>query len=739
MEISNHVCTYQDLEERLKKYISDPDDLKMIKKAYEFANNKHQGQVRKSGDPYISHCLYVAYILAGLQAGPKTICAGLLHDTIEDTDTTFEDIDKEFRNEIATMVEALTKVTRLSDYKNVEFTAENHRKIFVAMAKDIRVILIKLADRLHNMLTLQFQPKEKQIRISNETLEVYAPIAHRLGLYQISTQLEDLSLYYLEPEKVKDIENKCNQLLTDSKATLEQLKESLNSILSKTNIPYEITSRVKSVYSIYKKMYLKNYTFNQIYDILALRIITETEQNCYEILGYIHANFRPMPGRFKDYIAMPKANMYQSLHTTIMTDSGIFFEIQIRTKKMDELAEEGIAAHWRYKEGSHYDAKKEQVEIENQLQWFKDFVTLSDSENSSAKEYMDTLSHDIFDANVYVFTPKGNVICLPNGSNAIDFAYRIHTDLGEHLSGCKVNNVLTPISTKLKTGDVVEVITSKNAFPNNEWYNMAKTNFAKSCIKKYLIKKNSDFAKEDAIKKGKQMLLDSLKEKKLSTDLNKIVNKQLLSDLHLNNTDELYTQINGKTLTTNAVIEKCNLDDKDSSEDLNNKVFTKTGNNDNLIKLKHNTADAIVLENGDNVLTSLASCCQPIPGDDIIGYVSTGQGVKVHRKDCPNITKLIDKSRLINVKWNPDNLKKLEYQVELAVECHDRNGLLVDVVNILETNKAKLVKISAKTNSALNNATILVTLLVKDNEILGHYINDLYQVKSVFNVTRVNK
>ena len=739
MTISNHVCTYQELEKRVKEYISNPDDLALISKAYKFAADKHSGQIRKSGDPYVSHCLYVAYILADMQAGPKTICAGLLHDTIEDTDTTFEDIEREFGLEIATMVEALTKVTRLSDYKNVEFTAENHRKIFVAMAKDIRVILIKLADRLHNMMTLQFQPKEKQIRISNETLEVYAPIAHRLGLYNISTQLEDLSLYYLEPEKVKYIEDKCNQLVSNSQGTLDKLKQNIENILSKTTIPYEITSRVKSIYSIYKKMYLKNYAFDQIYDILALRIITETEQNCYEILGYIHANFTPMPGRFKDYIAMPKANMYQSLHTTIMTDSGIFFEIQIRTKKMDELAEQGVAAHWRYKEGSHYDAKKEQVEIENQLQWFKEFVTISDSENSSAKEYMDTLSHDIFDANVYVFTPKGNVICLPNGSTAIDFAYRIHTDLGEHLSGCKVNNVLTPISTKLKTGDVVEVITSKNAFPNTEWYNIAKTNFAKSCIRKYLVKKNSDYAKEEAIKKGKQMLLDTLKEKKLSTDLNKIVNKQLLTDLHLNNQDDLFIQISGKTITTNLVIEKSNIDAKINEEkNIQNKISGK-GENDVLGKLKKNTTDSIVLDNGDNVLTTLASCCQPIPGDEIIGYVSTGQGVKVHRKDCPNINKLKDDSRLIGVRWNPNNLKKLDYQVDLEVECHDRDGLLVDVVNILEVNKAKVVKLSAKYNPGMNNTVILVTLLVKDTESLGHYINDIYQVKSVYNVSRVLK
>ena len=738
MEIKNRVCTFLELKESYSSYITLPEDQQLIEKAYRFAEKKHSGQIRKSGDPYVSHCLYVAYILSKLQVGPKTIAVGLLHDTIEDTDTTFDEIVENFGLEIATMTEALTKVTRLSDYKNVEFTAENHRKIFVAMAKDIRVILIKLADRLHNMMTLQYQPKEKQQRISHETLEVYAPIAHRLGLYSISTMLEDLSLYYLEPDKVKEIEDKCNQLVSDSKETLKELTEHIDSILSSTSIPYEISSRVKSVYSIYKKMYLKNYSFDQIYDILALRIITESEQNCYEILGYIHANFRPMPGRFKDYIAMPKTNMYQSLHTTIMTENGIFFEIQIRTKKMDELAESGVAAHWRYKEGSSYDAKREQMEIENQLQWFKEFVTISDSSNSDAKEYMDTLSHDIFDANVYVFTPKGNVICLPNGSTPIDFAYRIHTDLGEHLSGAKINGVLSPISTVLKTGDVVEVITAKNAYPNSEWMNIAKSHFAKSSIRKYLVKKNQDFAKEDSIKKGRTMLLDYMKDHHVETDVSKLLSKKMLAELKVNSADELFLQLSGKTISLSSIIDKFEVMNK-KEEGIQDKLVDNSSDISTKNRLKRNTTDSIVLENGDNVLISLANCCQPLPGDEIIGYVSTGQGVKVHRADCPNIKKLDSSARLINVKWNPDNLKKLDYQVSLAVECHDRNQLLVDILNTLQLCNAKLIKCTAKQNTTNNTATISVDMLVKDKEILDHYIAALYKVKSVFNIRRIGK
>ena len=595
MQITNHIATFEELKKVYTAYITDQKDQALIEKAYLFAEKKHSGQVRKSGDPYITHCLGVALILAKMHVGPQTIIAGLLHDTIEDTGTTKEEIVALFGDEVAQLVDGLTKVTRLSDYKNVEFTAENHRKIFVAMAKDVRVIIVKLADRLHNMRTLQFQPVEKQKRISKETLEVYAPIAHRLGLYQIQTELEDTSLFYLEPEKYHDIENKLNILIVDAKQALEKLKNELIDILTPTKIPFEIKDRVKSIYSIYKKMYLKNYSFEQIYDIMALRIITESEQNCYETLGYVHANFKPVPGRFKDYIAMPKPNMYQSLHTTIITDTGHFFEIQIRTKKMDELAESGVAAHWRYKEGTSYDPKREQMEIENQLHWFKDFVSMSHEEANSeqnAKDYVETLSHDIFDANVYVFTPKGNVICLTNGSTPIDFAYRIHSDIGEHLVGAKVNNILVPISTTLKTGDIVEVITSKNGCPNSQWLNIAKTNFAKNKIRKYLVKQNADYVREDNIKKGRQALVDALRERKLQIDVTKLVTKKVLEHFRVQNIDDLFNLIGNRNVLPFQIIEISEAVDysaKPSAEKMTEQINKK--------QIKKNTTDAVVLEN----------------------------------------------------------------------------------------------------------------------------------------------
>ncbi|MDY2571410.1 MAG: bifunctional (p)ppGpp synthetase/guanosine-3',5'-bis(diphosphate) 3'-pyrophosphohydrolase [Candidatus Enterosoma sp.] len=734
MEIRNELVTFEDVKNVFSKYITSPQDQALIEKAYLFADKKHEGQVRKSGDPYICHCLGVAKILAELQAGPQTICVGLLHDTIEDTETTKEEIEKNFGKEVADLVEALTKVTRLSDYKNVEFTAENHRKIFVAMAKDVRAIIVKLADRLHNMRTLQFQPKEKQVRISKETLEVYAPIAHRLGLYRLQTEMEDLSLWYLDNEKYREIEDKMNSLTVNAHQALEELKKELSDILKGSKIPFVILDRVKSVYSIYKKMYNKNYSFEEIYDIMALRIITETEQNCYEILGYVHANFKPMPGRFKDYIAMPKPNMYQSLHTTILTNTGHFFEIQIRTKQMDETAEGGVAAHWRYKEGSHYDAKTEQQEIENQLHWFKDFVSMTEGQaGESAKEYVDTLSHDIFDANVYVFTPKGNVLCLPNGSTPIDFAYRIHSDLGEHLQGARVNGTLVPLSTALKTGDVVEAIINKNASPNSEWLNIAKTNFAKNRIRKYLVKQNADYVKEDAIKRGRQTLLDSLRERKLYIDITKLVTKKVLDQFKCETLDDLLLMVSYKTIQPYQIIdcsEAVDYDGKISPEEITKKI--------NQRQIKKNSNDVVLLANGDTVMISLASCCTPIPGDDIIGFVSTGQGVKVHRKDCPNVNRPDSKPRLIDVIWNPNVKNSNGYPVDLAIECHDRNNLLIDILNAMTSCDAKVMKINAKYHPNSNTTTIALTLLVRDLEQLGHFIHTLMTIKSVFQVKRVS-
>lgn len=476
-------------------------------------------------------------------------------------------------------------------------------------------------------------------------------------------------------------------------------------------------------------MYIKGKSFDEIYDILALRIITKTEMNCYEILGYIHASFKPIPGRFKDYIAMPKPNMYQSLHTTIMTGGGHVFEIQIRTSLMDEIAESGVAAHWRYKESKAYDPKVEQKEIEEKLHWFKDFVSVTNqAKDDEAREYVDTLQHDIFDANVYIFTPKGKVVTLPNGSTPIDFAYRIHTDVGNSLSGAKVNNQLVPISTILKTGDVVEIKTSKNAAPNSEWLKIATSSLARSCIKKYLTKQNADFIREDNILKGKSSLMDSFRERKIKGNVEKLLNKQLLEHFKADSIDDLYLMINSKNVTPSHIIEFLGLG-SDTSDIVSN--LTESVNKR---KLNDNYDDVVLLENGDSAMTSLASCCTPIPGDEIVGFISKGKGIKVHRANCPNIKNMTQ--RIIPVIWN-DNIKDGNYPVDIAIQCYDRDGLLVNILNTFSQLKVSVYKVNAKFHPGTGITTITVLIMVKNVSDLNSVLYKIKAINGVFEIIRV--
>jgi guanosine-3',5'-bis(diphosphate) 3'-pyrophosphohydrolase len=736
MELKNEIVTFDELKKAYSSYITNPDDLARIEKAYEFASKKHEGQFRKSGDPYVTHVLGVAMILSELQTSPNTIIAGLLHDTIEDTPTTKEEIAASFGDEVAFLVESLTKITRLSDFHNTDFQAEDHRKIFIAMAEDIRVIIIKLADRLHNMRTLQFQPKEKQLRISNETLDVYVPIAHRLGLNSIMSEMQDLALYYTQPEIFASIEKQLNDWNKDLADSLDSLKKKICEILDKTGIPYEISARVKSIYSIYKKMYLKDKKFSDIYDVLALRIITKTETNCYEILGYIHSAFVPVPGRFKDYIAMPKPNMYQSLHTTILSGNGHVFEIQIRTKEMDETAEGGVAAHWRYKEGTSYDPKKEQKDIEDRLHWFKDFVNMSNedkSEDVNAKDYVASLQQDIFEANVYVFTPKGKVIDLPNGSTPIDFAYKIHTDLGDTLVGAKVNGKLVPLSTKLKTGDMVEIEAKAGSHPNSEWLNIAGTNFAKAHIRKYLAKENAEYIQEDQIQKGKDSMRDSLRERKISASIDKYIDAKFLANFKVQSEDELYMKICNRNIMPQQVIDYLNLEPSDSNVE-RAIAGQNAANQVKQRKAEKDTKDAVVLANGDSAMISLANCCTPIPGDEIVGYVSKGRGIKVHRANCPNIQG--EEARLVEVKWNENVTNDIKYPVDFSIECYDRSNLLVDIMNTVSGQGATVTDINAKYKASHGVTTIACTVLIKDKAALDKLFAALSQVKSVFSVRR---
>ncbi len=722
-----HLHTFDEVKENYYVYITNPNSRALIEKAYEFAKEKHAGQFRKSGEPYIHHLIEVCYILTTLNCGPTTLIAGLLHDVVEDTDTTLEEIKNLFGEDACSIVDSLTKIQRLklSHRDEEEFVAEDHRKIFLGMAKDVRVIVIKLADRLHNMRTLSSLPENRQIALAKETLEVFAPIAHRLGINTIKSELEDLSLKYLHPDKYKEICDFVNKKIKYGQKSLDSFAKRIADILFKKGIPFSMESRVKSIYSIYRKIYIKNHNPEEIFDLLAIRIITETELECYEILGLIHATYKPIPGRFKDYIAMPKPNMYQSLHTCILSGDGNTFEVQIRTKEMDEIAESGIAAHWRYKEGTNYNPKQEQKEIEEKLHWLKDLVNLSEEDSSNAKEYMNSLSHDIFEANVYCFTPKGKVIELPTGATPLDFAYKIHTGVAEKAVGAIVNNVMVPLNTELKTGDIVEIKTSKTSFgPNKDWLKIASTSFAKAHIRKFLAKQNADFVKEEKKNRGKQSCLEAfrglgLSESEMENLLNN--NEKLFANFNVDSLDSLYIAISNKNPVPSAIIEFLKIKPKEVLK------------LDKAEKLA-NDGCPVYIKNVGKIAISLASCCTPIPGDEIVGYISKGKGVSVHRKDCPNIAN--EKERLIEVHWK-DNLNKSSYPVDIKIECNDRLNLLMDIMGVLNQKNIPVTSINAHLHPSTMITTIKATIYVSGAEQLNDVFAYLKNVKNVNEITRV--
>ncbi len=718
--------TFEDIEEIYSTYITSEKDKAKIREAYDFIMTKHEGQLRKSGEPYYHHLLEVAYILAKLQSGPKTIAAGFLHDVVEDTDTTIEDIRKNWGSEVAMIVDSLTKIQRLklSKITSEEFEAEDHRKIFLGMAKDIRVILIKLADRLHNMRTLEALSPERQLALSHETMDVFVPIAHRLGLDVVKSELEDLCLKYLQPTRYQEITKLLSKKAKTMGRSLEILKKKIADILFQHNIPFDISSRVKSIYSIYRKMYIKGHSFEEIYDILALRIIAQTEIQCYEILGLIHKTYKPVPGRFKDYIAMPKANMYQSLHTTVVGGDGNFYEIQIRTEEMDKIAETGVAAHWAYKEGKGYNSQKEQQEIENKLHWFRDFVSMSSQgHEGSAKEYMDNLTHDIFNANVYVFTPKGKVIELPTGSTPVDFAYHIHTRVGDTCVGALVNGMMVPLNTILKTGDLVEIKTSKNSNPSEGWLDFVKSTAAKSAVRKYIAKKNAEMIRDEKIAKGKQSCIDAFKDRGVSEEemMNYLTDPKLLEHFNFDNVDDLFVGVTGRKPVPGAIIDFLHI---------KRPINIPTGGR---IKTKSGDDCPVYCRGVGKIALSLSNCCTPIPGDDIVGYVTRGKGIAVHRKNCPNV--INEKERLVDVYWR-DDIEFATYPVDILIEANDRNNLLVDIMSTLTASKVTLNNIHAR---LVNNGTVNITatLMISDAKRLNDVCNILRSVNGIYSITRM--
>ncbi len=724
------VVTGQELLATVKDYISELEDLALVEKAIAFVAQKHEGQIRKSGDPYISHLYCVGKILAELHAGPTTVISGILHDVIEDTETSKAEVEKEFSSEIATIVESVSKIGNIEFKDEKEYLAENHRKIFIAMAKDIRVILVKLVDRLHNMRTLEFQPDHKQKKIAKETLEVYAPIAHRLGISEIKNELEDLSFHYLFPENYYEIAKLVEMRKSERDQQVEHMISDISVLLSEHNLPHRIFGRSKHLYSIYKKMTFKQKRFDEILDLLAIRIITEEEVHCYEILGYIHATYRPIPGRLKDYIAMPKMNMYQSLHTTIVGEDGHIFEVQIRTERMDDIAERGIAAHWRYKEGAKRSQAKEQKEIEEKLAWFRDFNNLMTDPDEDAQGYMDTLQKDIFEANVYVMTPKGKVIDFPNGATPIDFAYRVHTDVGHATIGATVNGVLVPLNTPLKTGDVVQIKTTKNPNgPSEDWLKIVKTNHARNKIRNFLQKKEEQ-EKKQYVTKGEQLFKDEAKKREL--DLHEIQTKAkmdpVLNAFRLKSVDDLYYALATKSLTLNSVFEKLSKHRRSLLDSLGlEKMFSKP-------QKKTVSKSGISVSGVDTMMISLAGCCSPVHGDEIVGYITKGQGVKVHRSDCPNI--IHETKRLIDVHWD-EQFEKGKYEVQLQILANDRSFLLTDLVTVVSQNKAGLNAVSSGVNDDKVTATTIMKVVVENSDHLKQLITNLRKVNSVISVERV--
>ncbi len=723
--------TFEDLKELYYIYITNPKDRDLIERAYAFAAKMHKDQHRRSGEPYIQHPLEVAYICAQLQSGPATIAAAFLHDVVEDTDTPIERIGELFGIDVQKIVDALTKIQRmkLSHMTAEDFEAEDHRKIFLGMAKDVRVIIVKLADRLHNMRTLDSLAPHRQIALAKETLEVFAPIAHRLGINTVQSELEDLSIKYLQPEKYNAILDLVNDKYEHRKTSLENFKKRVADALLESKIPFRMEARVKSIYSIYKKMYQKEHSFDDIFDILAIRIITGTVLNCYEILGMLHSTYKPIPGRFKDYIAMPKPNMYQSLHTSVLAGDGSVYEIQIRTEEMDEIAETGVAAHWKYKEGHNYNAKSEQKEIEEQLHWFRDFVSMSgDYEDTAARDYMDALSSDIFNSYVYVFTPMGKVIDLPAGSTTLDFAYKIHTKVGDSAVGATVNGNLVPLNTKLKTGDVCEIRTSKTARPNDSWLEIAKTNSARNHIRRALQKRDAEALREEHIRSGRQSLFDAFKaqgiEEEEAKSLLNAASNQIENEFHCSSPDDLFVAIHGKNPTPGAVLDLLKIKRRPSPKGARAKNP----------KLAHNEdKNPVVVPGGVTGLAiNLSQCCCPVPGDDIVGYITKGKGITVHRKECPNIRA---GNRLIDLRWKEGPSTNV-YPVEVTVTAADRPNLVSDVLVAFAAKSIPVRDLHAKLASENNMAIIEMLVSVPNRKVLFDAFADVLGIKGVYTAER---
>jgi GTP diphosphokinase / guanosine-3',5'-bis(diphosphate) 3'-diphosphatase len=717
---------FNSLKESFSSYIKKESDCKLIEKAYFLAKNQHEGQMRKSGEPYITHPVAVAKIIAELQGGPATIIAALLHDTVEDTTTKLKDIEEQFGSDIASLVDGVTKIGKLS-FNTKASQADNHQKMLLAMAKDIRVVLIKIADRLHNVRTLDSMPPEKQYKIATETLEIYAPIAHRLGIFKVKAELEDRSLRYKDPPMYYRVSNMIQAKREERESSIEKVIKHIQTLFVESNlIEFEIKGRIKNIYSIYKKMVNDERAFEDIYDLLAVRIIVDKVENCYQALGIIHASFTPIPRRFKDYIAVPKPNMYQSLHTTVLSEDGTLFEVQIRTNEMDQIAEYGIAAHWAYKENRAYSREKEQFEIAQKLKWYGELLKMSeDSDDTSegAEEFVGTIKGDILDANVYVFTPKGEVIELPKGSTPIDFAYRIHTDIGHKMVGALVNNRIVSLDYALNTGDIVSVKINKNSFgPSEDWLKIVQSSHARHKIKSFLNKLNRD----TLIQIGKESLEREFVQQKVNETIDDAFVKKHFEKNMILNLEELHLEIGKGNVSTKTVVNKL-LGQEVDPQALLQRQMEKAQK-----ILTTHSETGVIIEGLSSPQIKLANCCQPIPGDPIIGYVSKTSGIVIHSSFCPNF-KTFEDNRLIEAFWSTEMTRK--YSTRIKVVGGARPSLLTDVITQINAQSVSIVEVNANTTTNFEHI-IRLRVLVSNSNALQNLMLNLRKISEIYSVDR---
>ena len=729
---------YKELINSVLKY-HPSTDISMIEKAYKVASEAHEGQKRKSGEPYIIHPLCVAIILADLELDKETIVAGLLHDTVEDTWMTYEEVEKEFGSEVALLVDGVTKLGQLSySADKVEVQAENLRKMFLAMAKDIRVILIKLADRLHNMRTLQYMRPEKQQEKARETMDIYAPIAMRLGISKIKVELDDLSLKYLKPDVYYDLVHKVALRKSEREQFVGAIVKEVKKHMDDANIKAQVDGRVKHFFSIYKKMVNQDKTIDQIYDLFAVRILVDTVKDCYAALGVIHEMYKPIPGRFKDYIAMPKPNMYQSLHTTLIGPNGQPFEIQIRTYEMHRTAEYGIAAHWKYKESSDGKAPVGKSE-EEKLNWLRQILEWQ-RDMSDNKEFMSLLKNDLdlFADSVYCFTPQGDVKTLPSGSTPVDFAYSVHSAVGNKMVGARVNGKLVPIEYEIKNGDRIEIITSQNSQgPSRDWLKLVKSTQAKNKINQWFKKE----LKEDNILKGKEMLAQYARAKgfKIANYTKTQYLEAVLRKYGFRDWDSVLAAIGHGGLKEGQVFNKLvEAYDKENKKNLTDEQVLEAASETQEKLHIAKSKSGIVVKGIHDVAVRFSKCCNPIPGDEIVGFVTRGRGITIHRTDCVNVLNMseTDRTRLIEAEWQqPDTKEKEKYMAEIQVYANNRTGLLVDLSKIFTERKIDLRSINSRT-SKQEKATISMSFEIGSKEELRSLIEKIRQVESVIDVER---